>query len=210
MSRSTPSRQARLDRSDLPVPFLLLLRQALFFPVLKSLASPWIGSDRIGTRALGRLIHTSAILFGKSEIASCRFVVSERASIKAVLTLPLLVPSLSLTKQNALVVLRTASTKEKSSDKYQRESMAKKGGNEIAMLIRVLEKGSNDKCDITIDDITSNPVSCGCLLDFCQKGYCAENLNFFMAVDKFKDECALLDFRDPESVTTCKEMADRI
>lgn len=31
-----------------------------------------------------------------------------------------------------------------------------------------------------------------------------------MAVDKFKDECALLDFRDPESVTTCKEMADRI
>lgn len=40
--------------------------------------------------------------------------------------------------------------------------------------------------------------------------YCAENLNFFMAVDKFKDECALLDFRDPESVTTCKDMADRI
>lgn len=31
-----------------------------------------------------------------------------------------------------------------------------------------------------------------------------------MAVDKFKDECALLDFRDSESVTTCKEMADRI
>uniref|UniRef100_K3X4P2 RGS domain-containing protein n=1 Tax=Globisporangium ultimum (strain ATCC 200006 / CBS 805.95 / DAOM BR144) TaxID=431595 RepID=K3X4P2_GLOUD len=88
--------------------------------------------------------------------------------------------------------------------------MAKKGGNEITMLIHVLEKGSNDKRDITIDDIISNPVSCGYLLDFCQKGYCAENLNFFMAVDKFKDECALLDFRDPESVTTCKEMADRI
>lgn len=31
-----------------------------------------------------------------------------------------------------------------------------------------------------------------------------------MAVDKFKDECGLLDFRDPESVTTCKEMADQI
>lgn len=44
----------------------------------------------------------------------------------------------------------------------------------------------------------------------CTTQYCAENLNLFMAVDKFKDECALLDFRDPESVTTCKEMADRI
>jgi hypothetical protein len=40
--------------------------------------------------------------------------------------------------------------------------------------------------------------------------YCAENLNFFMAVDKFKDECGLLDFRDPESVQSCKEMADQI
>lgn len=118
--------------------------------------------------------------------------------------------------------------------------MAKKGGNEIATLIKVIEKGVKDKRDITVDDIIANPVSCGYLLDFCQKSvriypcvvrflafdcilthaslparactmqYCAENLNFFMAVDKFKDECALLDFRDPESVTTCKEMADRI
>jgi hypothetical protein len=31
-----------------------------------------------------------------------------------------------------------------------------------------------------------------------------------MAVDKFKDECGLLDFRDSEAVATCKEMADRI
>ncbi|GMF26591.1 unnamed protein product [Phytophthora lilii] len=31
-----------------------------------------------------------------------------------------------------------------------------------------------------------------------------------MAVDKFKDECGLLDFRDPESVQSCKEMADQI
>lgn len=31
-----------------------------------------------------------------------------------------------------------------------------------------------------------------------------------MAVDKFKDECGLLDFRDPEAVGTCKEMADKI
>lgn len=31
-----------------------------------------------------------------------------------------------------------------------------------------------------------------------------------MAVDKFKDECGLLDFRDPEAVTTCKDMADKI
>lgn len=118
--------------------------------------------------------------------------------------------------------------------------MAKKGGNEIATLIKVIEKGVKDMRDITVDDIIANPVSCGYLLDFCQKSvrihpyvvrsltfdcilthtslperacttqYCAENLNFFMAVDKFKDECALLDFRDPESVTTCKEMADRI
>lgn len=48
--------------------------------------------------------------------------------------------------------------------------MAKKGENEIITLVRVLEKGSKDKRDITIDDIISNPVSCGYLLDFCQKG----------------------------------------
>lgn len=48
--------------------------------------------------------------------------------------------------------------------------MAKKGSNEIATLIKVLEKGTKDKSDITIDDIISNPVSCGYLLDFCQKG----------------------------------------
>ncbi|KAG1687010.1 hypothetical protein DVH05_005750 [Phytophthora capsici] len=88
--------------------------------------------------------------------------------------------------------------------------MAKKGGNEIETLVKVLEKGAKDKRDIVIDDIISNPVSCGYLLDFCQKQYCAENLNFFMAVDKFKDECGLLDFRDPESVQSCKEMADQI
>ncbi|KAF1795842.1 RGS domain [Phytophthora cactorum] len=88
--------------------------------------------------------------------------------------------------------------------------MSKKGGNEIQTLVRVLEKGNKDKQDIVIDDIISNPISCGYLLDFCQKQYCAENLNFFMAVDKFKDECGLLDFRDPESVQSCKEMADQI
>lgn len=117
--------------------------------------------------------------------------------------------------------------------------MAKRGQNEIVKLVAVLEKGDKDKREITIDDIISNPISCGYLLDFCQKSvraaipwscecctsgtrsnastptscddqYCAENLNFFMAVDKFKDECSLLDFRDPESVTTCKEMADQI
>ncbi|KAJ0404618.1 hypothetical protein ATCC90586_001187 [Pythium insidiosum] len=88
--------------------------------------------------------------------------------------------------------------------------MAKKGGNEILTLVKVIEKGQKDKRDIIIDDIISNPISCGYLLDFCQKSYCAENLNFFMAVDKFKDECGLLDFRDPEAVTTCKEMADKI
>lgn len=49
-------------------------------------------------------------------------------------------------------------------------TMAKKGENEIITLVRVLEKGSKDKRDITIDDIISNPVSCGYLLDFCQKG----------------------------------------
>ncbi|KAF1795829.1 RGS domain [Phytophthora cactorum] len=89
--------------------------------------------------------------------------------------------------------------------------MSKKGGNEIQTLVKVLEKGNKDKQDIVIDDIISNPISCGYLLDFCQKQdefltddssqYCAENLNFFMAVDKFKDECGLLDFRDPESVS---------
>ncbi|CEG35162.1 regulator of g-protein signaling 6-like isoform x1 [Plasmopara halstedii] len=88
--------------------------------------------------------------------------------------------------------------------------MSKKGNNEIDTLVKVLEKGEKDKRDIDIDDIISNPISCGYLLDFCQKQYCAENLNFFMAVDKFKDECGLLDFRDPESVQSCKEMADQI
>lgn len=88
--------------------------------------------------------------------------------------------------------------------------MSKKGTNEIETLVKVLEKGDKDKRDIEIDDIISNPISCGYLLDFCQKQYCAENLNFFMAVDKFKDECGLLDFRDPESVQSCKEMADQI
>lgn len=48
--------------------------------------------------------------------------------------------------------------------------MAKKGGNEIATLMKVIEKGVKDKRDITIDDIIANPVSCGYLLDFCQKG----------------------------------------
>lgn len=47
--------------------------------------------------------------------------------------------------------------------------MAKKGGNEIATLIKVIDKGVKDKRDITIDDIIANPVSCGYLLDFCQK-----------------------------------------
>ncbi|KAG2529951.1 hypothetical protein JM18_002493 [Phytophthora kernoviae] len=73
---------------------------------------------------------------------------------------------------------------------------SKKGGNEIQTLVKVLEKGQKDKRDIVIDDIISNPISCGYLLDFCQKG--------------FKDECGLLDFRDPESVQSCKEMADQI
>lgn len=88
--------------------------------------------------------------------------------------------------------------------------MVRKGENEIVTLMRVVEKGEKDKREIAIDDIISNPISCGYLLDFCQKGFCAENLNFFMAVDKYKDECGLLDFRDPESVHTCKEMADMI
>jgi hypothetical protein len=47
--------------------------------------------------------------------------------------------------------------------------MAKKGENEIVVLRRVVEKGEKDKRDITIDDIIANPVSCGYLLDFCQK-----------------------------------------
>lgn len=47
--------------------------------------------------------------------------------------------------------------------------MAKKGGNEIETLVKVLEKGNKDKRDIVIDDIISNPISCGYLLDFCQK-----------------------------------------
>lgn len=47
--------------------------------------------------------------------------------------------------------------------------MAKRGQNEITKLVAVLEKGAKDKREITIDDIISNPISCGYLLDFCQK-----------------------------------------
>ncbi|KAL0590293.1 hypothetical protein ABG067_001540 [Albugo candida] len=85
--------------------------------------------------------------------------------------------------------------------------MSRTGKNEIESLLRVLdEKGR----DLSIDDIVQNPISCGYLLDFCQKQYCAENLNFFMAVDKFKDQCAILDFRDPEAAVTCKNLAETI
>nr|CCA15124.1 cleavage induced hypothetical protein [Albugo laibachii Nc14] len=68
--------------------------------------------------------------------------------------------------------------------------MSRSGKNEIESLLRVLdEKGR----DLSIDDIVQNPISCGYLLDFCQKQYCAENLNFFVA-----------------GGLTCKNLADRI
>ena len=38
--------------------------------------------------------------------------------------------------------------------------------NELNRLAKVIDK---DKRDISIDDIISNPISCGYLLDFCQK-----------------------------------------
>lgn len=47
--------------------------------------------------------------------------------------------------------------------------MAKKGENEINVLVRVIEKGKADTRNIEIDDIISNPISCGYLLDFCEK-----------------------------------------
>ncbi|OQS05142.1 cleavage induced hypothetical protein [Thraustotheca clavata] len=66
------------------------------------------------------------------------------------------------------------------------------------------------KRDITIDDVTTNPIAVGYLLDFCQKNLCAENLNFVMAVDKYKDRCELLDFNDEEDVKKCGAMAATI
>ncbi|ETW06542.1 hypothetical protein H310_02769 [Aphanomyces invadans] len=79
--------------------------------------------------------------------------------------------------------------------------MAKKGGN-VDVLIT--------KRDITIDDVMNNPIAVGYLLDFCQKNLCAENLNFVMAVDRYKDKCELLDFNDEEDVKTCGAMAATI
>lgn len=47
--------------------------------------------------------------------------------------------------------------------------MSRTGKNEIESLLRVLdEKGR----DLSIDDIVQNPISCGYLLDFCQKQVC--------------------------------------
>ncbi|EQC39123.1 hypothetical protein SDRG_03331 [Saprolegnia diclina VS20] len=77
----------------------------------------------------------------------------------------------------------------------------KKGINNDALLT---------KRDITIDDVTTNPIAVGYLLDFCQKNLCAENLNFVMAVDKYKDRCELLNFDDEEDVKKCGAMAATI
>ncbi|KAF0682448.1 Aste57867_25400 [Aphanomyces stellatus] len=79
--------------------------------------------------------------------------------------------------------------------------MAKKAGNADILIT---------KRDITIDDVMNNPVAVGYLLDFCQKNLCAENLNFVMAVDRYKDKCELLDFNDEEDVKTCGAMAATI
>ncbi|KAG9399124.1 hypothetical protein AC1031_012081 [Aphanomyces cochlioides] len=79
--------------------------------------------------------------------------------------------------------------------------MAKKGGNADVLIT---------KRDITIDDVMNNPIAVGYLLDFCQKNLCAENLNFVMAVDRYKDRCDLLDFNDEEDVKTCGAMAATI
>ncbi|KAF0757957.1 hypothetical protein AaE_004097 [Aphanomyces astaci] len=79
--------------------------------------------------------------------------------------------------------------------------MAKRTGN-VDVLIT--------KRDITIDDVMNNPIAVGYLLDFCQKNLCAENLNFVVAVDRYKDRCEVLDFNDEEDVKTCGAMAATI
>ncbi|RHY03174.1 hypothetical protein DYB36_013345 [Aphanomyces astaci] len=79
--------------------------------------------------------------------------------------------------------------------------MAKRTGN-VDVLIT--------KRDITIDDVMNNPIAVGYLLDFCQKNLCAENLNFVVAVDRYKDRCEVLDFNDEDDVKTCGAMAATI
>lgn len=60
-------------------------------------------------------------------------------------------------------------TKESGGAASARGAMAKRHQNEIAKLMLVLEKGNKDMREIAIDDIISNPISCGYLLDYCQK-----------------------------------------
>ena len=42
----------------------------------------------------------------------------------------------------------------------------------------------------TIESFIHNPIRCGFLYAYCEKNYCAENIKFAMAIDKFRDYMA--------------------
>jgi len=82
--------------------------------------------------------------------------------------------------------------------------------SDVRKLLTIVQKAEQEKRDMTSHDAVNHPISCGYLLEFCQKSYCAENLNFVMAIDKYRDDCSLLDLKEPAGIRSCKEMADKI
>lgn len=63
---------------------------------------------------------------------------------------------------------------------------------------------------VTIEEIVNSPIACGYLLRFCREQFCAENLEFWIAVDQFKDKCKVLDYAEEEDLRKCGAMATAI